>query len=375
MNAKKTNCGCDQRVPVADLLLGNRRVYARLERETPSGSHKDYAGRFIVEDKRRRGEIHQRRLSRFLVPSSGNFGHSFATHTRDDHVKVVIVTDVLSPKPLRDRFRDDYNHVEVELVDDPDDTGSHMRARLELIEKLRRDDPRLILVDQYSDARIPRAYEMSLINDMYRQMHEDLAAVFVAVGTGGLANGLHQFRERFQLNFQIFAVDADGSCLARPPKHGGRRRLSGYGNGIAPPLMSEVRAHLDRWVFVQDEEAVEMCHRMRDQHGTWVGPSSGAVLAAFEKIATWRSHLLPKSGHVVAILSDGGEVYRDTVFNAAWLERNGLGEFLQTQTSKTLTAERNERRRTAGEHEPRSTDSQRRSSHQRAADERQRHRS
>jgi cysteine synthase len=117
-----------------------------MERETPSRSHKDYAGRFIIEDMVRHGRIGNCDRARLVVPSSGNFGHSIATYTRDSNVQVTIVSDVLSPKPLIDRFRD-YDHVNVERVNSPDETGSHIRARLGLIEKLLSDDPRGILVD------------------------------------------------------------------------------------------------------------------------------------------------------------------------------------------------------------------------------------
>jgi cysteine synthase A len=161
-------------------------------------------------------------------------------------------------------------------------------------------------------------------------MREDLAAVFVAVGTGGLANAPVNFRQRFGLNYKIFAVDADGSCLARPPRHGARRRLSGYGNGKDTFLAAQVRPYLDHWIFVDDEEAVAMCHRVLRDQSLCVGPSSGAVLAAIEKMTTWRSHVLPKTGNVVAILPDGGEPYSQTVFNPSWLRRNGLGGFLNT---------------------------------------------
>lgn len=321
---KYLKCSCPSAVTMADFSFGGSRVHAVLQRDTPSGSHKDHAGRFLVGDHRRKGIIRSNRLSRFVVPSSGNFGHSFATHTRDDRVEVVIVTDVLSPKRLRERFKTDYDHVRVEVVDKPDETGSHMLERLRLIEQLQHDDSRLQLVDQYANQQIPRAYELLLLSQLYRQFHEQIDGVFVAVGTGGLANALFHFRKRYGLNFPIYAVDADGSCLARPPRHGARRRLSGYGNGIHPQLMSEVRDDLDHWINVDDEEAVAMCHHLRDHHSLLVGPSSGAVLAAFEKMSRLRRAALPKTGNLIAILPDGGEAYTDTVFDARWLKTNQL---------------------------------------------------
>ena len=321
-------------IPIVDLTLADRKIYARLEQQTASGSHKDYAGQFLIDSLRRQGRIGGRRRERLIVPSSGNFGHSIATHTRDSNVEVQIVTDVLSPKKLIARFRD-YDHVEVKVINSPDETGSHVRARLEWINALLHDDPRLIYVDQYSDPRIPLGYEYLLLPELMHQMHE-IAAVFVAVGTGGLANATYHFRERFGLNFLIFAVDADGSCLARPPRHGARRRLSGYGNGRDTRLAAQVKPDLDRWIFVDDEAAVEMCHRIRDTYGLDLGPSSGAVLSAFEQLATWRSHVLPSSGNIVAILPDGGGPYAETVYNPAWLRRNGLGQFLTRPVFKGI---------------------------------------
>jgi hypothetical protein len=54
----------------------------------------------------------------------------------------------------------------------------------------------------------------------------------------------------------VFAVDAEGSALFRPPMHGAIRRLSGYGNGRPTPLLLDVCADIDYVAYVRDAEAV-----------------------------------------------------------------------------------------------------------------------
>ena len=261
-------------------------------------------------------------ILRMTVSSSGNFAAAVAHHTVEDRVTLTVVTDVLSPRKLRERLAG-YPHVRVITVNRPDATNSHMAARREVIAELQRDDPGLVEIDQYDNPNLPEGYACRLAPELFTQTGGRLGMVFAAIGTGGLVNGLCRFRRRMGLTFRIVAVDADGSCQARPPRHGTVRRISGYGNGRTTGLYREVADEIDLYEFVRDEDAVAMCH-----HQAWqdrlLGGSGGAVLAAVTQLATYRPWLLKCHGPVVAILADGGEAYADTLYNPDWLRAQNL---------------------------------------------------
>lgn len=146
--------------------------------------------------------------------------------------------------------------------------------------------------------------------ELLRQTHALLGAVFVAVGTGGTVHGLLNYRHKTGGRWPVFAVDAEGSALFRPPIHGAVRRLPGYGNGRPTQLLLEARPGVDYVVYVRDAEAASRCSWLAESQGLCVGPSSGAVLAATAKVLERRPELLP-AGPIVAVMADHGESYRE----------------------------------------------------------------
>lgn len=316
--------------PIQEVAAGGRSVVCKLEKYNPSGSHKGHASRGIVEDLWARGVIRYGQQTRLIVPSSGNFAVGMCDHALEHKgVELDVVTDTLSPHAFTERLRN-YPRVQAHVVNNPDETGSHIRARLEKIRDLVKLDPdrvgtrrntRTFIVDQYDNPRVPVAYEGTLVTEFFQQMQGDVSAVFAAAGTCGLLGGFELYRRKRGLSFPIFAVDADGSCLARRPRHGACRRLPGYGNGIVTGLARAVIPNIEFWAYVEDHEAVEMCHRLVRRNHLLVGPSSGAILAAVEKVAQCHPELIP-AGNIIAVLPDGGEVYADSIFDAEWLDRN-----------------------------------------------------
>lgn len=295
--------------PIQPVILGDRLVLCKLEGENPSGSHKDRAARWLIECLC--GENKLPPGARLLVSSSGNFARAVAHYTQDLGVELVVVTDVLSPPALIERLQE-YRHTQVEVIDDPDETGSHLHARLKFIQQLRTQNGELVYLNQYSNHRIPEGYERSLGPEIIRQTHGQLGALFVPVGTGGTLHGLLDYRRKTGGQWQVFAVDAEGSALFRPPIHGAVRRLSGYGNGRPTPLLLDVSDDIEYVAYVRDAEAIERCRWLAEHTGLSVGPSSGAVLAAIGKVMARRPDLLP-TGPIVALLSDRGESYAEVL--------------------------------------------------------------
>ena len=304
--------------PMAQIKIAGREVFGKLERDHPTGSHKDRLAQFITSKwQNPRGQERHA-----WVSSSGNFARAIAHYSKNKHTKLSVVTDVLSPASILESLKE-FEHVNLHVVNDPDHSGSHLHARKRLIRDGMQKDSGSIFVDQYDDLSLPNAYARTLGPELLTQTDGRIAAVFVAVGTGATVNGLLRFRDRNGLNFPIFGVDAQGSALLRSPKTSERRLLSGYGNGRLTGIMADCRERLDFCVFVHDIEAVAFCSAMRSG-GLWLGASSGAVAAAAQKVLKYRSSLLARPGRIVLLMPDKGEYYDSTVFNAEWLAKNLL---------------------------------------------------
>jgi cysteine synthase len=314
--------------PLHKQRIAGKEVWLKREDLNPYGSHKAYGVINYRDWLRRSGWLKKKGRRVLIVSSSGRFVEAFAKATRKDNVEIVLVTDVLSsPALVAGLARYPHVTVDLPLINEPNRTGSHLPARLRRVEELRRQIPGALFVDQYTDPLLPEGYRKHLGPQLTRQSRGDIGAVFVPVGTGGLANGLVRYRRQTGGSWPIFAVDAEGSALLRTPPRGARRRLPGYGNAIRTALMREVLPQVEK-VWVADKEAVAACHELRAK-GVIVGPSSGATAAAFAQVFGRSRRPLP-SGRVILLLPDSGHDYASTLWNTKWLRRNG---FMPSATS------------------------------------------
>jgi cysteine synthase A len=293
---------------------------AKLENHNPTGSHKDRAAPFYVDALAATGRL--RAGSEILISSSGGYGRSLAQETLHRNVKLHVITDVLS-SPGQIRSLANFPHVRVTVVDDPDETGSHLAARKRLIQELLRQDATRVFADQYDNFILPMAYAETLAPEIYRQTHGLVSAIFVVVGTGATQNGILQYKVQHGVRWRVIAVDAVGSALFHTAPAGAKRRLPGYGNGLRTGLVAALPKGLDAVVHVRDEEVVAACQHLR-REGLMLGPSSGAAVAALDYVVGSHPELLSGPGMPVLIMPDGGEHYLETVYDDGWLRSKGL---------------------------------------------------
>ncbi len=75
---------------------------------------------------------------------------------------------------------------------------------------------------------------------------------------------------------------------------------------------------VDEVVYVNDWEAVQGCRSLVASEGILAGGSSGAVIAAIQKLLPTFSS---PSCRVLTLLPDRGDRYLDMVYDDAWVER------------------------------------------------------
>jgi cysteine synthase A len=302
--------------PLVDLWFAGWPVKLKLEKDNPSGSHKYRPAEKLAQNLYHRGIIGNGNETLFVMPSSGNAARAFAHCTVGMNVKLLVVTDVLSPReqPLS---LTRYQHVEIEVINSPDETGSHVRARRAFIDAFLRKQPEAILIDQYASSFYPLGY-FSLIKEIEAQCTP--SAVFVPVGTAATLLSLAKFRETHRRGWKLFGVDADGSALFSKPI--GKRLNSGYGNGAPTEWSRLARPSVDAVIRVPDDAAISACHWMSATQGLHLGASSGATLAAF-RWAT-RHVNIPAGGLPVLVMPDSGDLYASTVYSDAWLGGHGF---------------------------------------------------
>jgi cysteine synthase A len=129
--------------------------------------------------------------------------------------------------------------------------------------------------------------------------------------TATLLGAARRLRDAFPA-VRIVAVDAAGSVIfGAPPRP---RDLPGIGSSRTPELL--VEEEVDDVIFVDDYDSARGCRELLLGEGILAGGSSGAVIAAVQRLAPE----LPRGSRVVTILPDRGERYMDRVYDDDWME-------------------------------------------------------
>ncbi len=103
--------------------------------------------------------------------------------------------------------------------------------------------------------------------------------VFIAaVGTGGTLLGVAEALKELNPSIKIYGVEPEGvSLLKMGPEI--RKYMRKYGiPGVEGLIISEIekKGIVDEVVFVKDNDAIEMAHRLCEEEGLFCGMSSGA---------------------------------------------------------------------------------------------------
>jgi len=152
-------------------------------------------------------------------------------------------------------------------------------------------------------------------------MHEIVSALdgkvdflFCATSTCGTLRGCAEYVREHQLATKVIAVDAVGSVIFGGER--GHRLVPGHGSAVRPQLYQPDLAF--QCVHVTDLESIIGCRRLARLEAILAGGSSGAVLTAIERLSV----TLPPEAACVAILSDRGERYLDTIYSDEWVAKH-----------------------------------------------------
>jgi cysteine synthase A len=246
--------------------------------------------------------------------TSGNLGVALSFFCKLKGYEFVAVVD---PKTTQENLaKMQALGAQITMVDQPDKNGGYLLSRLERVRELCQRYDTYVWTNQYANPANPQIHYMSTAPEIYRQMHGEVDALFIAVSTGGTLAGVGRFFREVSPTTSIIGVDAHGSVIFNTPP--APRKLTGIGSSrpssfLTPDLYNQ---HL----LVKDEEAFAFCRALKDATGINVGGSSGAVLAACAKYL--QAH--PLVENVVCVCADSGDNYTNSIFNDDWLQKQGL---------------------------------------------------
>jgi S-sulfo-L-cysteine synthase (O-acetyl-L-serine-dependent) len=240
------------------------RLWLKAEWLNPGGSVKDRAGRAILRDALRRGELPGKRL---LDASSGNTGIAYAMLGAAAGIGVTICLPG-NASPERRALLEIYG-AEVIQTDRMEGTeGAARRAR----ELAAAEPERYFYADQYSNPANPQAHRETTGPEIWAQTGGKLTHFVAAMGTTGTMMGTGGYLKERNPEVTLVGVQPDS------PFHGleGLKHLATTEN---PPALYDPTVP-DRVAEISTEAADRTARRLARESGYLVGWSAGAAVAA-----------------------------------------------------------------------------------------------
>lgn len=287
------------------------RLFAKLEGFNPGGSIKDRPALAIIEEALAAGHVQPDTV--VIESSSGNMGIGLAQICRYHGLSFICVVDRHTTRQ-NIRVLEAYGARVVRVMDPDPETGELLPARLEKVQALRREIPNSFWPNQYANEANALAHYRTTMREIHETVDGGVDYLFLATSTCGTLRGCGDYVRDHGLDIRIVAVDAKGSRIfCDDPAD---RSIPGLGAGIHPPLCDVSLVH--RCVHVGDRDCVTGCRWLVNREAILAGGSSGGVIAA---VARLRDEL-PEGATCVAILSDRGDRYLDTVYSDDWVREN-----------------------------------------------------
>jgi cysteine synthase len=261
------------------------RLYAKLEMYNPTGSVKDRAAKYLVEDLERRQLLGPDSI--ILEPTSGNTGIALAMIARRKGYRVALVM----PDNVTAERRQVAELFGAEIIDSPGSLGSN--GAIAKAKELAASDARYVMPYQYGNPANPLAHYETTGPEILADCPE--IDVFVAgLGTSGTLMGAGRYLREHKPGVRIVAAE---------PLPGEQvQGLRSLDEGFVPEILDP--SILDAKYLVSNRDAVAALRDLVFREGVFAGPSCGAVLVAAAREANRLA-----SGTIVALLPDGGWKY------------------------------------------------------------------
>lgn len=273
-------------------------VLAKLEYFNPTGSAKDRAALYMINDAEASGLLKKGAV--IIEPTSGNTGVGLAAVAASRGYRVILtMPDTMSAE--RRALLSSYG---AELV--LTDGALGMRGAIDKANELAEKTEGAFIPGQFSNPANPRSHYETTGPEIWRDT-EGKVDIFVAgVGTGGTISGTARYLKEQKAALAAVAVEPTGSAVLSGGK-AGPHGLMGIGAGFVPEALD--LSLIDEVIAVTDEQAYEAARALASSEGILTGITSGAALYAAAELAKRPEN---DGKTIVALLPDTGERYLST---------------------------------------------------------------
>lgn len=289
MNAKRYAC---------DAKINESVILTKLEYLNPTGSAKDRAALYMIQDAEERGQL--RPGATIIEPTSGNTGIGLASVAAIKGYKVILTL----PETMSMERRTLLKAYGAELVLTEGAKG--MQGAIEKAEELKAEIAGSIILGQFDNLANAQAHFQTTGPEIWEQTDGKVDIFVATVGTGGTMTGTAKYLKQMNTKVQVVAVEPSGSPVLSKGK-AGSHGIQGIGAGFIPDILDTTV--YDEVITVTEQESYEEARRFARTEGVLVGISSGAALKAANIIAQKPENA---GKNIVVLLPDSGDRYLST---------------------------------------------------------------
>ena len=190
-----------------------------------------------------------------------------------------------------------------------------MKGAIAKAEEIVASDPsRYVILKQFENPANPAIHQQTTGPEIWAATDGNVDFIVAGVGTGGTITGISRFIKQDKGKaITSVAVEPTESPVITQTLKGeevkpGPHKIQGIGAGFIPKNLD--LSLIDRVERVSSEEAIKTARRVMAEEGILVGISSGAAVAAADRIAKLPEN---KDKVIVAILPSASERYLSTV--------------------------------------------------------------
>ena len=298
-------------------------ILGKAEFMNPGQSVKDRAGKWMILEAEKRGELKPGGL--VVESTAGNTGIGLAVVASARGYRTLILIPNTQSQEKKDMLR----LCGAELIEVPvrpfSNPNNFQHVGRRLAEQLRKTEPNGVLfADQWNNLDNAKAHYDSTGPEIWQQTGGEIDGFICSVGTGGTLAGTSRALKERNKDIVIACADPHGFAMYELFKHGqakstpGDSITEGIGLGRVTPVIAT--AKVDDAFLISDEEAVTVIYELLEHEGLCLGGSTGINVAGAIRLA---KQLGP--GHtIVTILCDSGNRYQSKLFNPEFMRSKNL---------------------------------------------------
>ena len=298
-------------------------ILGKAEFMNPGGSVKDRAGRQMIVEAEKRGELRPGGL--VVEATAGNTGIGLALVANARGYRTLIVIPETQSQEKKDMLR----LCGAELVEVPtvpySNPNNYQHVGRRLAEQLKKTEKNgVIFADQWNNLDNRKAHYVSTGPEIWDECNGNIDGFICAIGTGGTIAGASSFLREKKKGITIGVADPRGAAMYHLFKDGqakateGGSITEGIGLGRVTPIIEGIK--VDKAYLIPDEEALPLIFDVLEHEGLCLGGSSGINIGGAIRLAKD----LGPGKTIVTILADYGTRYQSKLFNPQFLRSKNL---------------------------------------------------